>query len=83
MSERTIGIPKDLALRLYGIDFGALEQWAKDGMDRYKEQLAQPVVDEELSIQIRGRIATYREVLRLRETVTNILQGGRKPVDDF
>lgn len=82
MSDRTIGIPHDLALRLSGLDFGALEQWAKDGIERYKEQLSQLDVAESLGIQLRGRIATYREMLRLRETVANILQGGKKPVDD-
>lgn len=81
MSERPKGIPPDLALRLSGLDFAAMEEWADIGIERYKEQLCQLDLKKSIGIQIRGRIATYREMLRLRETVANILQAGKKPVD--
>lgn len=82
MSDAPLGIPRDLCLRLSGIDFAALEQWANIWIERYKEQLSHPVVPEETSVLLRGKIAGCRKVLKLREVVSDTLQGVKKPVDD-
>lgn len=78
MSDAPLGIPRELCVRLSGMDYGAFEALCLQRINRDKEALSQRKVSEEDSSFLRGQIAAHRDMMRLGEQVTKTLQADQK-----
>lgn len=78
MSDAPLGIPRELCVRLSGMDFVAFEMVLQLRIDRDKDALAERRVSEEESHLLRGQIAAYKDILHLQHRVTKTLQADQK-----